>query len=141
MAAHPGLSLRFPGGAVPPVVGFAAAGAVGFLVDATLCKLLIGAGMPALLARVPAILTAMSVTFLLNRTITFRAHGPLLPQAWRYFAVNAAGATFNYTVFAVALLATHGLMPLAAVVAGCGAGAAVNFLGASTVAFPASQRR
>jgi putative flippase GtrA len=126
--------------ALPPVVAFAVAGSVGFVVDASICRTLIAAGLPPLAARVPSMLVAMAVTFLLNRNITFRARGPILPQAVRYFAVNAAGATFNYTVFAVALLATHGLMPMAALVVGCGAGFAINFLGAKNLAFKPSER-
>ena len=125
---------------VPPVVAFAVAGSVGFVVDASICRALIAAGLPPLAARLPSILVAMAATFLLNRNITFRARGPIGPQALRYFAVNAAGATFNYTVFAVTLLATHGLMPMAALVAGCGAGFSINFLGAKNLAFRPSER-
>lgn len=120
---------------LPPIVAFAMVGCVGFAVDAGCCKALMALGLPPLLARVPSMLLGMGATFLLNRGWTFRAEGRIGPQALRYLAVNAAGAAFNYTVFAVALLATHGLLPMAALVAGCGAGFAVNFLGAKNLAF------
>lgn len=143
MAASQGILIRRPAHerGLPPILAFAIVGSAGFVVDAGMCKALILSGLPPLAARVPSMLLGIGVTFWLNRGFTFRAAGPIGPQALRYGAVNAAGAAFNYAVFAVALLATHGLMPIGALIAGCGAGFAVNFLGARNVAFPPAERR
>lgn len=120
---------------------FALVGCVGFAVDAAAFKALALAGCPPLLGRIPSMLLGMTATFALNRGFTFGAGGALLPQALRYGAVNAAGATFNYAVFAVTLLATHAILPMAALVAGSLAGFSVNFLGAKHLAFRPPGRR
>lgn len=107
---------------------FALVGSVGFAVDLCVCKLLLGCGVPPLLGRVPAMLLGLAATFLLNRGVTAPVHGSLRDQALRYGVANATVAALNYTVFAVALLGTHGLLPMAALSVGSGAGFAVSVL-------------
>ena len=70
-----------------------------------------------LVARVFAIATAMVVSWLLNRTITFRVGTPPTPREFMRFAALAwITAALNYAVFAAVLLALPGTYPLVALV-------------------------
>lgn len=111
---------------------FGAIGVVGFGVDASVLHLAAPLAGPYA-GRLLSFLIAMSVTFLLNRAITFRHaaprhHRPGVQWA-RYGVANAVGGACNLALYAV----LAGSMTLfaenlwAAVAAGSLAGWAINF--------------
>lgn len=90
---------------MPPFLRFVVIGGLGFAVDAGLTLLLIRAGLPPWQARVPAILAAMSWTWLANRRFTYQAsQAKPLVEAARYGAVAVVMACGNYGLF-IALVA------------------------------------
>jgi putative flippase GtrA len=93
------------------VPSFAAIGALGFVIDASLTYVFAQwFGLPALIARPPAFAIATLVNFSLNRRFTFQASQlPVLTALARYILVCGAGAGVNYAVYALCL----NLAPLA----------------------------
>jgi putative flippase GtrA len=72
------------------------------------------AGVPALVARIPAITTAMIATWLLNRSLTFRISAPRSGgELARYVAVALCTAALNYALYSVLVLI--GVPPVPAV--------------------------
>lgn len=86
---------------------FALIGALGFLVDGGLLSGLVTlAGVDALRARFVSFSAAVTVTYVLNRALTFRdtTAQPGLLQWAHYMTVNAVGALINLSVY-VAMVA------------------------------------
>lgn len=105
------------------VFQFAAAGATGFMVDATVLSLLTSlAGWQPLRARLLSFLSAVTITWLLNRRYAFADQRARRHVSWeysRYLLVQILGAMLNYLVFALVLvllpaLNAHPVRPLAA---------------------------
>ena len=98
--------------------GFLFAGTLAFLADAlVLVALTQLADFNPLVARLFAITTAMVVSWLVNRTITFRVGAPPSAREFVRFAALAwTTAALNYAVFAAVLLAVPGTHPLLALV-------------------------
>lgn len=119
------------------LLAFAFAGGIGFLVDAaTLFILLHVTPLGPFSARLFAIATAMTVTWLLNRTFTFGPSGrSLADEGSRYGAVGAATSLFNYAVYSALLLLMPGLNPLLALVAASAAAMVASYLGYSRLVF------
>ncbi|MEQ1579198.1 MAG: GtrA family protein [Steroidobacteraceae bacterium] len=84
---------------------FVIAGAVGFLVDATVLHVLVryvGAGL--YIGRAGSFLSASYVTWLINRHFTFRAADSgqsMLAEWWRYLSSSLVGGCVNYGVYAL----------------------------------------
>lgn len=116
---------------------FLIAGGSGFLVDAgVLSALLHFTPLGPFSARALAIAAAMSVTFLFNRSFTFRSgRGRLLPQAIRYGTVGTVTALTNYGLYSALLLAAPDLQPLVALVFASLAATGLSFLGYSRLVF------
>ena len=113
-------------------VQFAAVGAVGFVVDATVLSAIIFlSGASPYSARVGSYLVAATATWWLNRRFTFRDASDLRPlRQWRRFlAANVTGAVVNYVVFAtlIGVWPLAPLQPVLAVAAGSAAGLVFNF--------------
>ena len=128
-----------------PVGGFLLAGAAGFAIDAGLTAALVGFGVAPILARLPAILAALFVTWRLNRSIAFTpaADGPLA-EFGRYLIVSAGGAGLNLLVYMLIVAAAPASgAPVAAIAVICGSAAAMlfNFLGYRNFAFAAPPER
>jgi putative flippase GtrA len=95
-------------------VRFLFVGGIGFLVDAGGTWLLVYAGLSPLVARVPAIVAAVCITWLLNRTLTFKVKAPRSSaELARYFTVAASSAAMNYLLYSILVFA--GLHPVVAV--------------------------
>ena len=93
---------------------FLIVGSIGFVLDAGLLFLLIQFGFSPVLARIPAISTAVIVTWLLNRQLTFRVDAPKShAEALRYIVVAAVSALLNFAVYTVLIIA--GIWPVLAV--------------------------
>lgn len=126
-----------------PVGGFLLSGAAGFAIDAGLTAALVGLGVPPFLARLPAILAALFVTWRLNRALAFTpaADGPLA-EFGRYLLVSAGGAGLNLLVYVLIVAAAPAAgAPGAAIAVICGSAAAMlfNFLGYRSFAFGAPE--
>lgn len=120
---------------------FAAVGAAGFVVDSTvlyLCKPQLGLYG----GRVVSFLAAVTFTWWMNRTYTFRVRGTprafgFLKQWFRFMSVNAIGVSVNLGVYgalvsAVPLAAEH---PILAIAAGSLSGMVLNYLGSKHAVF------
>ncbi len=93
---------------------FLVVGVVGFAVDGGGTWLLVRAGLPPLVARLPALASAIVVTWLLNRSLTFRVAAPKTSaELTRYAAVALSSALFNFLLYAA--LVTVGVPPFLAV--------------------------
>jgi putative flippase GtrA len=96
---------------------FVIAGALAFLIDAGVFVVLTrGAKLDPLAGRIFAISAAMLVSWLLNRTFTFRVSEP---PSWREFlrftAMAITVAALNYAIFAVLLMIAK-MTPIAALI-------------------------
>ena len=114
-------------------VRFVLAGAIGFVVDAAvLYGLMSVAGLSPMVGRVGSFLCASFVTWRINRRFTFGATngGNWLIEWFRYVWASVAGASVNYAVFALLIVASPAAarMPTLAVAAGSIAGMVINFV-------------
>jgi putative flippase GtrA len=121
---------------------FAVAGVAGLVVDVAVLYLALAAGLGFYAGRVVSFLSAVWVTWRINRRYTFRAAagGSVWREWWAYLGMMLGGGAVNYIAYsAVMLLAGHlpvalaPLLPLAGVAIGSVAGMAVNFIGARRV--------
>ncbi len=97
-----------------PFVRFVVVGVIGFVVDGGGTWLLVRAGLPPLAARVPALASAIVVTWLLNRTLTFRVEAPKSQaELTRYAVVALSSALLNFLLYGA--LVTAGVTPFLAV--------------------------
>ncbi len=93
---------------------FVVVGTLGFVVDGGGTWLLTSLGVSPLVARVPAIAAAMTTTWLLNRSVTFRVDKPRSAAEFsRYLAVALSSAFLNYLLYTALVLA--GVVPVIAV--------------------------
>lgn len=113
---------------------FGAIGVVGFVADAgVLYALLHSTSAGFYLGRLASYLCAATVTWFLNRTITFRASGSgaRAHHEWlRFLGANALGGLVNLGVYSllVARVAIFTATPVLAVAVGSLSGLAVNFV-------------
>lgn len=78
---------------------FAIIGLIGFIIDTGIFSLL-HVKLDYALSRFISILTAMTFTWIANRTITFQMQTKPTHTEWaKYFSVNSFGALINFTVF------------------------------------------
>ena len=94
---------------------FILAGGGGFLIDAGATHVLItAAGIRPFVARVPAIMAAMALTWFVNRRRTF---GPsrhsLAEEGFRYWAVGITSAVLNYALYSSLIAVMPMLQPMA----------------------------
>ena len=105
------------------ILRFGVAGSIGFAVDGGVMLLITAAtGLSPLIARAFSFPLALSVTWAINRTWTFKTGRARarLSQYQRYLAVQIAGFIVNYLIFA-ALVTAGGVWrdwPLVALMAG-----------------------
>jgi putative flippase GtrA len=95
-------------------IRFVVVGTIGFTVDGGITWLLVRAGVPPLVARIPALASAILVTWLLNRSLTFRVAAPKSrAELMRYVTVALSSAFLNFVVYGA--LVAIGVEPLLAV--------------------------
>jgi putative flippase GtrA len=108
------------------VIKFGSVGSLGFCVDAGFLLLLSGFGVSPILGRVLSVAAAVTLTWILNRRLTF---GATAPPSWRefthYVAISLVGFLLNYTAFVIAVWLDAPL--ILAVAAGTAAGMVFNF--------------
>lgn len=131
------------------VIKFAFTGGVGFVVDVGLLTLFtVHFDANPYVARVFAILIAMTVTWLINRRFTFKVHDrvtetrDLVAEGGRYGLVAVGAALVNYGVYAATLFAmpdvligNEDLSPPIAAVVGSGVAMFFSYYGYSRFAF------
>jgi putative flippase GtrA len=120
---------------------FAAIGAIGFLVDAGILTALNGLlDIDLLRARLVSFSTAVTVTWLMNRHLTF-AHRRSLgaaPEWARYALVNGIGALLNLSIFfwIIDLYPAFARWPVLPLAIAASVALIFNFLASRRVAFP-----
>jgi len=123
---------------------FAASGAIGFLVDATILTLLMGmASLSPIAARAISFPAAVTVTWLVNRRHAFAGRGldNLRLEYSGYLAIQLVGALLNFWVFVACLKAWPPLVELPVVALAAGAAVAFAFNFAASQATLYSSRR
>jgi putative flippase GtrA len=122
-------------------VSFGAVGVLGFVVDAGVLHVMLRSTHSGLyLGRAVSFLCAVTATWILNRTFTFRgAAGPSgMHHEWlRYLGANSMGALINLGLYSVlvAHVAAFAATPAMAVAAGSLSGLVVNFALTKTYVF------
>ncbi|WP_457940227.1 GtrA family protein [Mesorhizobium sp. 10J20-29] len=119
------------------VLRFAVVGGIGFIADATMLALLLAATpLGPFLARLASVGSALCVTWLCNRTVTFgpSARGMVLEGA-RYGSVGVTTSIVNYLVYCGLLLAIPGIPVLVALALASLAAMALSYLGYSRLVF------
>lgn len=117
---------------------FLVVGAIGFVIDGGLLNLLVWQGMDPYLARAISFPPAVTTTWYLNRAWAFAARaGGARRQYLRYLAVQIAGASGNYLIYAILLSVVPHTVEgvLAAFAVGSAAGLLINFVGARAFVF------
>lgn len=115
-------------------VRFLVVGGIGFVVDAGLVYVLSHLGISPIVARIPAIGTAILVTWILNRRLTFEVKRPgSTRELLRYLGVATVSALLNFALYSA--LVTAGVRPVIAVAAATVALVAFSFFGYRIFAF------
>ncbi len=111
------------------VIRFAVVGVIGFVVDGGGTWVLAHPfGVPAVLARVAPLLLSILVTWLLNRSLTFRVEAPRSRvELARYASVALTSAALNFVVYTI--LVWFGIHVFVAVALATGLLALYSFLG------------
>jgi putative flippase GtrA len=120
---------------------FAAVGAVGFIVDASVLQLLVSAASwSPFAARAVSFPVALTCTFALNSVWTFRALRLPLARAYgTYGVIQIAGALINLFVFSACVLLAPPLYERPVIALGIGAAVSLlfNFYATRSVVFRA----
>ena len=124
----------------PAFLRYGLVGATGFSVDAAILHLMVnGLGLHYVSGRLVSFSVAVVVTWLLNRTFTFRTAGSAgrLKEAAVYVGVQIAGGVANISIYTLAIMMVPTLkgwllLPLAL---GSAAGLCLTYLGAKHLAF------
>jgi putative flippase GtrA len=119
------------------LVRFIFAGGVGFVADAAaLWFLLAVTPLGPFTARVISIGFALSITWSINRHLTFSPSGRGIAQEGaRYGGVGIATSIVNYLVYCAMLFALPSVPPLAALAVASAVAMALSFLGYSRLVF------
>ncbi|MDD5333703.1 MAG: GtrA family protein [Rhodoferax sp.] len=118
----------------PQLLRFGVVGGVGFLVDSGVLYALMACGLGFGSGRIFSFLSAVAVTWLLNRRFTFDAaqQTSLAREGMAYLAAMTLGGLLNLCTYAMimVLLPYHPLLPVVGVAAGSLIGMVANFAGA-----------
>lgn len=115
---------------------FLFAGGGGFLIDVCVNHILLTyTPVGPFISRIPAIMTAMAFTWLINRTRTFEPSPHSLAQeGFRYWAVGITSALVNYAIYST-LVARAPIQPVVAIVFASAAATLFSFFGYSRFVF------
>lgn len=118
----------------PQLLRFGVVGGVGFLVDSGVLYASMACGLGFGSGRIVSFLSAVTVTWLLNRRFTFDAaqQTSLAREGLAYLAAMSLGGLLNLCTYAMimVLLPYHPVLPIMGVAVGSLVGMAVNFAGA-----------
>jgi len=112
-------------------------GVIGFCTDGGLLQAGIHfMGWGVIVARVPSFITAVLVTWYLNRGFTFRAQHKSFRESFpAYIAANAVGLAINFGTYSAGVLLSETLAqyPLVPLAVGAGLGLIFNFIAAKYI--------
>ena len=119
------------------ILRFVVVGGCGFVADAAMLALLLAlTPLGPFLARLISIGFGLTITWLCNRTLTFRPSSRgMLREGARYGGVGITTSIVNYLVYGVLLLAMPSMAPLPAMVVASLAAMALSYLGYSRLVF------
>lgn len=119
------------------ILSFVLVGGIGFAADAAMLVLLLAVTpLGPFTARLLSMGFALGVTWLCNRTLTFRPSGRgLLREGARYGGVGVATSIVNYLVYSGLLLAVPSILPLVALVLASLSAMVLSYLGYSRLVF------
>ena len=126
------------------MIRFAAAGAVGFIIDAGLLYLALWLGCGYFVGRAISFLCAVWGTWQINRHLTFRERRNASRSAWnewwQYLGAMTIGGVVNYAVYSAVIVALpkgwwDAWTPLLAVGVGAAVGMTINFVSAKLWVF------
>lgn len=126
-------------------IRFAAVGAIGFLVDASILQgAVLALHANLYVARAFSFLCAASVTWIANRKYTFRAKrvsGKLMSEWLSYLFASGIGGATNYVTFAFAIAVSQTIYahPVIGVAIGSTAGMVINYTLYRNVVFQETQ--
>jgi putative flippase GtrA len=112
-----------------PFMRFVAVGAVGFMIDAgVLTALVLGAHWATFPARIVSITLAITITWLINRYVTFKHRTvPLHVEYAGYFGIQLAGVVLNLAIFVICLKIWPQLARWPVIAQGAGSAGALFF--------------
>ncbi len=120
----------------PQFLSFSVAGAFGFVADVGVLWGLHLLGVPLVLGRIPAILAAVTVTWVLNRRFTFKTRDPhRFREYLRTLTANGFGVAANFATFWFVLHQVPDVGTVGAFLAGSLVAFAINFVGSRHFAF------
>jgi len=123
------------------ILRFAIAGAIGFLVDASVLYGMLALGAGYFAGRAVSFLAAVWSTWQFNRRFTFVSSSDksIWAEWWQYLFAMLGGGVVNYAAYSAAIvtLPKNALLPLIAVATGSLAGMTVNFVSAKLWVFKA----
>jgi putative flippase GtrA len=121
---------------VPRPIRFLGVGALGLLTDLCVFSLLLYAGITPLPGRALSLVLATTVTWRLNRLVTFDRSGrDQHDEAMRYAVVTATAQGTSYLVFSVLVLTVLAWLPQAALIIGAAVAALVSYNGHRLISF------
>jgi putative flippase GtrA len=121
---------------VPRPFRFLGVGALGLFTDLCVFSLLLYGGVTPLPARALALVLATTLTWRLNRLITFDLTGrEQHDEALRYAAVTVMAQGTSYLVFSVLVLTVLAWLPQAALILGAAVGALLSYNGHRLLSF------
>lgn len=126
------------GSRTPAFLRFALVGVIGFVADAGALGLAMAAGLGLYAGRLCSYLVAATVTWWLNRSVTFRSKAPPSVREWlRFLAANAVGGGVNLGAYTALVLASDFVRanPVLGVAVGSLLGLNVNFVLSRTFVF------
>lgn len=108
---------------------FCCIGTIGFVVDSGVTSFGIILGLSPFVARIPAILTALTICYVLHLRFTFKSTAPYSLSGWmKFFMTNMVGSVVNYTVYCGMLFLIPALKVLYALAIASIVALAVNYL-------------
>lgn len=121
------------------IVRFGVAGIAGLVADVAVLYASLAIGLGPFAGRALSFLSAVWVTFTLNRRFTFQpgAESSIWAEWWRYLAAMMLGGIVNYGVYTAVMLMLPRtpILPFLAVAAGSISGMGVNFVSAKFFVF------
>lgn len=123
-----------------PFVRFCFVGSIGFCTDLlVLLSLMALFDAGPIVARAFSFMVAMTVTWLLNRSITFRVRtvGNYSSEWLKYAAVNGTGGAINFSIYSLLILARTSPLDLPIIALSIATGIALifNYLGSKHFVF------
>ena len=126
---------------------FGTVGAIGFVVDAGVLRLLLTLGLGYYSGRAISFLAAATATWILNRSFTFRResdwHGHPAREWLAYLSLMALGGAVNYGIYALAVESAETVQrfPELGVALGSLGGMTINYWSAKVMIFERRPRR